>query len=160
SPTISTILARGYVMLEKKSFYPTELGDLVNDILTNYFSEIINEEFTAQLESQLDAIAEGELNWVKVIEDFYDKFEKALSVAEKEIEKIEVKEEVSDEICEKCGRNMVIKIGKYGKFLACPGYPECKNAKPIIEKIGVKCPKCEDGEIIKKRDKKGRLFNG
>lgn len=160
SPTISTILARGYVMLEKKSFYPTELGDLVNDILTNYFSEIINEEFTAQLESQLDAIAEGELNWVKVIEDFYDKFEKALSVAEKEIEKIEVKEEVSDEICEKCGRNMVIKIGKYGKFLACPGYPECKNAKPIIEKIGVKCPKCEDGEIIKKRDKKGRIFYG
>ncbi len=160
SPTISTILSRGYVTLDKKTFYPTELGTIVNDILISYFSEIINEEFTAQLENQLDEIAEGKLNWQDVIKEFYLKFENALEKAESEIEKIELKYEESDEICEKCGRKMVIKIGKYGKFLACPGYPECKNAKPILEKIGVKCPLCEDGEIVKKRTKKGRLFYG
>lgn len=160
SPTISTILSRGYVTLDKKTFYPTELGTIVNDILISYFSEIINEEFTAQLENQLDEIAEGKLNWQDVINEFYFKFENALEKAESEIEKIELKYEESDEICEKCGRKMVIKIGKYGKFLACPGYPECKNAKPILEKIGVKCPLCEDGEIVKKRTKKGRLFYG
>lgn len=160
SPTISTILSRGYVILEKKTFYPTELGTIVNDILVNYFSEIINEEFTAQLENQLDEIAEGKLNWNEVIKEFYLKFENALDKAESEIEKIDIKDEVSDEICEKCGRNMVIKVGKYGKFLACPGYPECKNVKPILEKIGVKCPLCENGEIVKKRTKKGRVFYG
>jgi DNA topoisomerase-1 len=160
SPTISTILSRGYVVLEKKTFYPTELGIIVNDILVNYFSEIINEEFTAQLENQLDEIAEGKLNWNEVIKEFYLKFENALDKAESEIEKIDIKDEVSDEICEKCGRNMVIKVGKYGKFLACPGYPECKNVKPILEKIGVICPLCENGEIVKKRTKKGRVFYG
>lgn len=160
SPTISTILSRGYVVLEKKTFYPTELGTIVNDILVNYFSEIINEEFTAQLENQLDEIAEGKLNWNEVIKEFYLKFENALDKAESEIEKIDIKDEESDEICEKCGRKMVIKVGKYGKFLACPGYPECKNVKPILEKIGVKCPLCEDGEIVKKRTKKGRVFYG
>jgi DNA topoisomerase-1 len=160
SPTISTILSRGYVVLEKKTFYPTELGIIVNELLINYFSEIINEEFTAQLENQLDEIAEGKLNWNEVIKEFYLKFENALDKAESEIEKIDIKDEVSDEICEKCGRNMVIKVGKYGKFLACPGYPECKNVKPILEKIGVKCPLCENGEIVKKRTKKGRVFYG
>jgi DNA topoisomerase I (EC 5.99.1.2) len=158
SPTISTILSRGYVTLEKKTFYPTELGTIVNDILVKYFSEIINEEFTAQLENQLDEIAEGKLNWKDVIREFYFKFEDALDKAESEIEKIDIKDEESDEICEKCGKKMVIKVGKYGKFLACPGYPECKNVKPILEKIGVKCPLCEDGEIVKKRTKKGRIF--
>jgi len=160
SPTISTILSRGYVTLEKKTFYPTELGTIVNDILVKYFSEIINEEFTAQLENQLDEIAEGKLNWKDVIREFYFKFEDALDKAESEIEKIDIKDEESDEICEKCGKKMVIKVGKYGKFLACPGYPECKNVKPILEKIGVKCPLCEDGEIVKKRTKKGRIFYG
>jgi DNA topoisomerase-1 len=160
SPTISTILSRGYVVLEKKTFYPTELGIIVNELLINYFSEIINEEFTAQLENQLDEIAEGKLNWNEVIKEFYLKFENALDKAESEIEKIDIKDEVSDEICEKCGRNMVIKVGKYGKFLACPGYPECKNVKPILEKIGVICPLCENGEIVKKRTKKGRVFYG
>lgn len=160
APTIATILARDYVYLEKKSFYPTELGVLVNDLLKEYFSNIINEEFTAELEDRLDEIAEGDLQWQGVVDEFYLDFKDVLSKAEEEIDKIEIKEEVTDEICEKCGRNMVIKQGRYGKFLACPGYPECKNTKPILDKINVKCPSCEDGEVVRKRSRKGREFYG
>lgn len=159
SPTIGTILARNYVILENKSFYPTELGVLVNDLLTEYFGEVINEEFTAGLEEKLDKIAEGDFTWESVVDDFYKDFHKFLLIAEEEIDKIEIKDEVTDEICEKCGKNMVIKTGRFGKFLACPGYPECKNTKPILDKINVDCPLC-DGEIIRKRSKKGRMFYG
>ncbi len=160
SPTIATILARNYVYLEKKSFFPTELGILVNDLLKEYFSDIVNEEFTADLEDKLDEIADGKLQWKGVVDDFYVNFKGLLLKAEDEIDKIEIKDEVTDEICEKCGRNMVIKMGRYGKFLACPGYPECKNTKPLLDMINVKCPICESGEVVRKRSKKGRVFYG
>ncbi|NLY21397.1 MAG: type I DNA topoisomerase [Tissierellia bacterium] len=159
APTISTILARNYVEREDKRFIPTELGQTVNSLLNQYFGELINEEFTAQMEDSLDAVEAGELEWKKAVDDFYKILEKDLIVAEKEIEKIEIRDEETDIICDKCGRNMVIKMGKFGKFLACPGFPECRNTMPLIEKIGVKCPKC-DGEIIVKRTKKGRVFYG
>jgi len=159
SPTISTILNREYVVLINRSFEPTELGVLVNDLLNEYFDNIINEKFTADMEERLDKVAEGGHYWKDVVKDFYDDFYVVLEKAEKEIEKIEIKEQETDVICEKCGRNMVVKHGRYGKFLACPGYPECKNTKPIVDKINVKCPIC-NGEVIKRRSKKGRLFYG
>ena len=157
APTIGTILARDYVILENRSFYPTELGVLVNDLLTEYFGEIVNEEFTADLEEKLDKIEEGKYTWVRVVDDFYKDFYKLLLIAEKEVEEVEIKDEVTDEICEKCGGNMVIKSGRYGKFLACPGYPECKNTKPILDKINLDCPLC-NGEVIRRRSKRGRVF--
>ncbi len=159
APTISTILSRDYVILEKRSFSPTELGILVNDLLSEYFNEVINEEFTAQLEENLDNIAEGQLPWIRVVEDFYKDFSTYLEKADKEIEKIEIQDEVSDVVCEFCGRNMVVKTGRYGKFLACPGYPECKNTKPILDKLDVDCPNCE-GKLVRRRSKKGRVFYG
>lgn len=160
SPTVSTILSRYYVELDKKVFYPTELGKLVNDLLLDYFDDVINEEFTANLEEKLDDVAEGTMEWKEVISDFYAPFGKLLEKAEEEIDKIEIAEEVSDVICEKCGKNMVIKNGRFGRFLACPGYPECRNTKAILDEIGVNCPKCEDGRIVRKRSKKGRVFYG
>ncbi|MGM0396845.1 MAG: type I DNA topoisomerase [Bacillota bacterium] len=159
SPTISTILSRGYVVLEKKSFYPTELGLLVNDLLAEYFKHVVNEKFTANLEEELDAIASGSMFWKEVVREFYDDFGKELKIAEEEIDKIEIEDEVSDVVCEKCGRNMVVKHGRFGKFLACPGYPECKNTKPIVDKIDVPCPLC-GGDVVRKRSKKGRIFYG
>ena len=159
SPTISTILARDYVVLDKRSFYPTDLGILVNDLLIEYFTTIMNEEFTANLEEKLDEIAEGNYEWKKVVSNFYEDFHKVLIIAEEEIDKIEIVEEISDILCEKCGKNMVVKNGRYGKFLACPGYPDCKNTKPILDEIGVPCPIC-DGSIVRKRSKKGRNFFG
>lgn len=159
APTIGTILARNYVKFENRYFIPTELGILVNELLEEYFNEFVNEEFTAELEEKLDQIAEGGLPWVDIVDDFYKGFEKVLEKAENEIEKIEIKDEVTDEICEKCGKNMVIKHGRFGKFLACPGYPDCKNTKAIVEELNVKCPKC-DGQIVKRRSKKGRIFYG
>lgn len=159
APTIATILARNYVVLDKKSFVPTELGILVNDLLIEYFKDIVNEEFTAELEEKLDEIAEGNLPWVKVVESFYKDFDLFLKKAEEEIKEIEIQDEISDVICEKCGRNMVIKHGRFGKFLACPGYPECKNTKAIVDELNVKCPKC-DGNLVKRRSKRGRVFYG
>lgn len=159
APTISTILARGYVNLENKSFRPTELGEIVTDILKEFFKDVINEEFTADMEKKLDEIEEGDLEWKSVIRDFYEEFRKELEVAEKEMSEIELKEEVSDIPCEKCGEFMVVKFGRYGKFLACPGYPDCKNTKPIVKDLGVGCPKCE-GQIIERKSKKGRKFYG
>jgi len=159
SPTISTILSRGYVVLEKKSFYPTELGLLVNELLTEYFTHVVNEKFTANLENELDDIASGSIYWKEVVREFYEDFQKELKIAEEEIDKIEIEDEVSDVVCEKCGRNMVVKHGRFGKFLACPGYPECRNTKPIVDKIDVPCPKC-GGDVVRKRSKKGRVFYG
>lgn len=159
SPTISTILSREYVVLKNKSFEPTELGILVNNLLEEYFKDIVDEKFTADLEEKLDKIAEGQYSWQFIVSEFYEQFEGLLEKAEKEISKIEIEEEVTDEICEKCGRNMVVKHGRYGKFLACPAYPDCKNTKPILEEVGVKCPIC-NGEIVKRRSGKGRIFYG
>lgn len=159
SPIISTILSREYIVLKNKSFEPTELGMLVNNLLEEYFKDIIDEKFTADLEEKLDKIAEGEYKWQSIVADFYKHFEKVLTKAEEEISEMKIEDEVTDEICEKCGRNMVIKHGRYGKFLACPGYPECKNTKPLLEEIGVDCPIC-GGKIIKRRSSKGRIFYG
>ncbi|MGO1580983.1 MAG: type I DNA topoisomerase [Peptoniphilaceae bacterium] len=159
SPTISTLLSRYYVVIEEKRLMPTELGLTVNDILCDNFSDLINEKFTANMEDNLDKIAEGKMKWQDLITLFYEQLEKDLKIAEQSIEKVEIKDEVTDEICEKCGRNMVIKMGRYGKFLACPGFPDCRNTKPLIEKIDVKCPKC-GGDIVVKRSKKGRKFFG
>lgn len=159
SPTIGTILARNYVELDKRIFIPTELGFLVNDLLVEYFKEVINEEFTAELEEKLDEIADGDLTWREVVKEFYKDFDVLMKKADEEIEEVEMKDEVTDIPCEKCGKLMVIKHGRYGKFMACPGYPECKNTKPIVEKIDIKCPKCE-GDLIKRKSKKGRVFYG
>ncbi|PAB61280.1 type I DNA topoisomerase [Anaeromicrobium sediminis] len=160
APTISTILSRGYVERESKALKPTELGIIVTDLLKEYFNDILDEYFTAQLEEQLDKVEETEMDWKKVIDDFYNPFSKTLEHAEEEIKKIELIEEETDEICEECGKNMVIKYGRYGRFLACSGYPECEHTRPFVKKIGVKCPKCDGGDIIERRSKKGKLFYG
>lgn len=160
APTISTLQSRYYVVLEEKKFVPTELGLTVNDIMSENFPDLVDEKFTASMESELDKIAEGNKFWKELIRSFYGDLEKDLNKAYENIEKVEIEDPVTDVICEKCGRNMVIKMGRYGKFLACPGFPECRNTKPLIEKIGVKCPKCKDGDIVVKRSKKGRKFFG
>ena len=159
APIIDTILQRGYVAKAEKKFYPTELGNLVLDLLKEYFKDIVDATFTASLEGQLDSIAEGRETRVAVLRDFYDTFAVHLAKAEEEIGQVELPVEVSDEICERCGRNMVVKQGRYGKFLACPGFPECRNAKPIIKDTGIACPKCQ-GKIIERRTKRGKVFYG
>ena len=158
--TIDTILTRNYVVREAKQFYPTELGTIVVDLLKEHFPDIVNVDFTADMETKLDGIEEGEHYWKDVVRDFYEPFSKDLAAAEEKIGKIKIEDEVTDEICEKCGRNMVIKIGRFGKFLACPGFPACSNAKPLLEKIDVPCPECEHGEVVLRRSKKGRTFYG
>ena len=157
SPTITTILERRYIEKEQKQLEPTELGKVVNKLLTENFADIINVEFTAKIEEEFDEVAEGKEQWKQVIRDFYGPFEKEVEKVEKELEHVELTEEVSDVPCEKCGRMMVIKYGRYGKFLACPGYPECKNAKPLVETIDVPCPKC-GGKIQVRKSKKKRKF--
>ena len=159
APIIGTILAREYVVLDKKTFNPTDLGILVNDLLKEYFKDVVNEKFTANLEERLDGIAEGEIPWVEVVDEFYKEFKVFLEKAEEEIQEVEIEDEVTDEICEKCGKNMVIKRGRFGKFLACPGYPECKNTKAIMDELNVKCPKCDEF-LVRRRSKKGRMFYG
>ncbi|WP_084230327.1 type I DNA topoisomerase [Peptoniphilus asaccharolyticus] len=159
APIISTLLSRYYVVVDEKKLVPTELGVTVNEILTDNFSDLINKDFTANMETSLDEIADGEREWKEIISSFYSKLRQDLDKAEANIEKVEIKEQETDVICDKCGRNMVIKMGRYGKFLACPGFPDCRNTKPLVEKIGVKCPKC-GGEIVVKRSKKGRKFYG
>ena len=158
--TIDTILTRNYVVREAKQFYPTELGTIVVDLLKEHFPDIVNVDFTADMETKLDGIEEGEHYWKDVVRDFYEPFSKDLAAAEEKIGKIKIEDEVTDEICEKCGRNMVIKIGRFGKFLACPGFPACSNAKPLLEKIDVPCPECDHGEVVLRRSKKGRTFYG
>ena len=157
APTITTILGRDYVRREKRMLKPTELGTIVTDIMAENFSDIVDVDFTANMEQQLDDIEDGDEKWVEVIDRFYKPFAVEVEKAEKEIEKIEIKDEVSDEICEKCGRNMVIKLGRFGKFLACPGFPECRNAKPILKDTGVKCPKC-GGRIVERRSQRGKKY--
>jgi DNA topoisomerase-1 len=160
APTISTILNRGYISKENRSLFPTELGEIVYEILTEYFKDIVNVKFTANLEEQLDDVEDGNLQWKEVIRSFYPDFNETVEKAEIEVSKIEIKDEETDIECEKCGRKMVIKIGRYGKFLACPGFPECRNAKPILEKVeGVSCPLC-DGDVLVKKTKKGRRYYG
>ena len=157
SPTITTILERRYIEKEKKQLYPTELGKVVNKLLTENFSDVINVEFTAKIEDEFDEIAEGHEKWKKMIREFYGPFEEEVEKVEKELEHVEMVDEVSDVKCEKCGRMMVYKYGRYGKFLACPGYPECKNAKPIIETIDVPCPKC-GATVQVRKTKRGRKY--
>ena len=157
SPTITTILERRYIEKEKKQLYPTELGKVVNKLLTENFSDVINVEFTAKIEDEFDEIAEGHEKWKKMIREFYGPFEEEVEKVEKELEHVKMVDEVSDVKCEKCGRMMVYKYGRYGKFLACPGYPECKNAKPIIETIDVPCPKC-GATVQVRKTKRGRKY--
>ncbi|KOR90019.1 type I DNA topoisomerase [Paenibacillus solani] len=160
APTLETIQKRGYVAIEEKKFMPTELGELVIEQMEQFFPEILNVEFTANMEEDLDHVEEGSEDWVKVLAEFYESFEKRLEVAEEEMKEIEIEDEVSDEICEKCGKHLVYKLGRFGKFLACSGFPECRNTKPIIKDIGVACPKCKEGHVVERRSKKGRVFFG
>jgi len=159
APTITTIISRGYVAREKRRLYPTELGRMVTSMMLEYFAPIVDTAFTAQMEDRLDDIEEGKEDWHKILQEFYPPFEKMLNVAEEQIEKIEVKDEVSDVPCDKCGAMMVYKMGRYGKFLACPNFPECRNTKPIIKYIDVPCPKC-GARLMEKISKKNRKFYG
>ncbi len=158
SPTITTILERRYIEKEQKQLIPTELGKVVNKLLTENFTDVINVEFTAKIENEFDEIADGNEEWKKMLREFYGPFEKELERVEKELEHVELKEEVSDVPCDKCGRMMVYKYGRYGKFLACPGYPECKNAKPIVETIDVPCPKCGATVQVRKTKRKRNYY--
>ncbi len=159
APTITTIIARGYVSREKKRLYPTELGRMVTSMMTEYFGPIVDTEFTASLEDKLDTVEEGQTEWRQILRDFYPPFEKMLGVAEEQIEKVEVKDEVSDVQCDKCGAMMVYKMGRFGKFLACPNFPACRNAKPILHYIDAPCPKC-GARLMEKTSKKNRKFYG
>ena len=159
APTISTIVARRYVVKEKKNLYVTELGEAVNSMMKKAFSSIVDVNFTAMMEGLLDMVEEGKVRWKSVIENFYPDFEIAVKSAEKELEKVKIEDEVTDVICDQCGRNMVVKYGPYGKFLACPGFPECRSTKPHFEKVGVPCPLC-GGEVVLKKTKKGRKYYG
>ncbi|MDR4903126.1 type I DNA topoisomerase [Bacillus mycoides] len=160
-PTLETIQKRGYVALDNKRFVPTELGGIVIELILEFFPEIINIEFTANMEQSLDEVEEGNANWVKIVDDFYVGFEPRLEKAEKEMREVEIKDEPAGEDCELCSHSMVFKMGKYGKFMACSNFPECRNTKPIVKEIGVTCPKCDKGQIIERRsNKKKRLFYG
>lgn len=159
APTITTILARRYVTKENKNLYVTELGEAVNGIMKQCFSSIVDPSFTANMEYLLDKVADGTVKWKILVENFYPDIDEAVKKAEETLESIKIADEVSDEICELCGRNMVVKYGPHGKFLACPGFPECKNTKPYLEKIGILCPKCGK-EVVIKKTKKGRRYYG
>ena len=159
APTIDIIQKRGYVEKERGRFKPTELGEIVVQILQEFFREIVDIDFTAEMEEQLDKIESGHQNRQEVLKSFYSTFDKQVKTAEQELEKVKIEDEVSEEKCELCGRNMVIKRGRYGKFLACPGFPECKNTKPIVTEIGVSCPDCGNPLVVR-RTKRGRIFYG
>lgn len=159
APTISTILARRYITKEGKNLYMTEIGEVVNNIMKQSFPSIVDVNFTANMEGLLDMVEEGKVAWKEVIRNFYPDLDEAVKIAEKELESVKIEDEVTDVICEECGRNMVIKYGPHGKFLACPGFPECRNTKPYLEKIGVPCPLC-GGEVVIRKTKKGRKYYG
>ena len=159
APTISTIITRRYVAKENKNLYMTEIGEVVNNIMKQSFASIVDVNFTAYMEGLLDMIAEGKVEWKSVISNFYPDLKEAVEKAEKELETVKIEDEVTDVVCEECGRNMVIKYGPHGKFLACPGFPECRNTKPYLEKIGVACPKCGK-DIVLRKTKKGRRYYG
>jgi DNA topoisomerase I len=160
APTIDTIQRRGYVTLDNKRFLPTELGIIVIESLKEFFPEIIDADFTAKMENDLDAIEEGKVEWVNIIDDFYNGFQKRLTKAEEEMDKVEIKDEPAGIDCENCGHEMVYKMGRYGKFLACSNFPECRNTKPILKDIGVTCPKCKEGNVVERKSKKRRVFYG
>ncbi|MGM0750417.1 MAG: type I DNA topoisomerase [Bacillota bacterium] len=160
APTLDTIQRRGYVTLDNKRFIPTELGEIVLELVREFFPEIIDVEFTANMERSLDDIEDGNVKWESIIDRFYQDFEKHLEKAENEMEKIEIRDEPAGEDCEECGHQMVFKMGRYGKFMACSNFPDCRNTKPIVKEIGVKCPKCEKGNIIERKSKKKRIFYG
>lgn len=159
SPIISTLLKRRYITKEAKNIFVTELGEVVNSIMKESFPSIVDEHFTANMEGLLDQIEEGNVAWKSVISNFYPDLDEAVKVAENQLQKVKIEDEVTDVICEECGRNMVVKYGPHGKFLACPGFPDCRNTKPYLEKIGVACPKCGK-DIVMKKSKKGRRFYG
>ena len=159
APTITVLLSRRYIVKENKNLYMTELGEAVNEMMMEAFPSIVNVNFTASMESLLDGVEEGKVKWKTILENFYPDLMEAVENAEKELDKVKIQDEVSDEICEECGRNMVIKYGPHGKFLACPGFPECRNTKPYYEKTGIKCPKCGK-DIVLKKTKKGRKYYG
>ena len=159
APTISTILARNYVEKDKRALLPTELGMIVDQIMEQHFDNIVNIDFTANMENRLDSVEEGDAAWTQVLREFYDPFEKTLEKATTEIQRVVVEPEKTDVICENCGKNMVIKEGRFGKFLACPGYPDCKNTKPIVKETGVDCPKC-GGRILEKKSQKNARYYG
>lgn len=160
APTLDTIQKRGYVALDNKRFIPTELGTIVHDLMIEFFPEILDLEFTAKMETSLDLIEEGQTNWVEIIDEFYQGFEKRLRVAEKEMQEVEIKDEPAGEDCEHCGSPMVYKMGRFGKFMACSNFPDCRNTKAIVKEIGVKCPTCKEGNIIERKSKKKRIFYG
>lgn len=160
APTLDTIQRRGYVSMDNKRFVPTELGTIVAELVRDFFPEIIDVAFTAKMEDDLDAIEDGKTKWVEVIDEFYQDFHKRLDVAEEEMEKIEIRDEPAGIDCEECGHEMVYKMGRYGKFLACSNFPECRNTKPILKEIGVKCPKCKEGNVVERKSKKKRTFYG
>ncbi|MFE8699063.1 type I DNA topoisomerase [Cytobacillus sp. FJAT-54145] len=160
APTLDTIQKRGYVALDNKRFIPTELGEIIHELILEFFPEILDVEFTAKMEQDLDYIEEGKTKWVSIIDGFYKDFEKRLEIAEKEMEEIEIKDEPAGEDCEQCSHPMVFKMGRYGKFMACSNFPDCRNTKPIVKEIGVKCPNCKEGNIIERKSKKRRIFYG
>ncbi|MDT0159401.1 type I DNA topoisomerase [Bacillus sp. AG4(2022)] len=160
APTLDTIQKRGYVALDNKRFIPTELGEIVLELILEFFPEILDVEFTAKMEQDLDDVEDGKENWKNIIEEFYKDFEKHLDKAEKEMQEVEIKDEPAGEDCEKCGHEMVYKMGRYGKFMACSNFPECRNTKAIVKEIGVKCPNCKEGNIIERKSKKRRIFYG
>ena len=159
APTITTLLARRYLTKENRNLYVTELGEIVNTIMKEAFSTIVDEQFTANMESLLDGVEDGAVKWKTIIRNFYPDLAEAVAAAQKELETVKIEDEVTDEICEHCGRNMVVKYGPHGRFLACPGFPDCKNTKPYLEKIGVTCPLC-GGDVVMKKTKKGRKYYG
>jgi len=160
APTLDTIQKRGYVTLDNKRFVPTELGEVIHELMIEFFPGIVDLAFTAKMEQDLDNVEDGKVNWVNVIDEFYQGFEKHLKIAEKEMQEIEIKDEPAGEDCEQCGNPMVFKMGRYGKFMACSNFPDCRNTKAIVKDIGVKCPKCEEGNIIERKSKKRRIFYG
>ncbi len=159
APTISTIMGRHYVVKENKNLYVSELGEVVNNLMKESFPVIVDTEFTANMEALLDKVEEGSVQWKTIIRNFYPDLEEAVQVAEENLDKIHVADEESDEVCELCGRKMVYKYGPHGKFLACPGFPECRNTKTILVRIGVSCPKCGK-DIVERKTKKGRRYYG
>ncbi|HIC94551.1 MAG TPA: DNA topoisomerase I, partial [Anaerolineae bacterium] len=159
APIITTIQTRGYVEQVDRRLVPTELGFIVNDLLVEHFPEIMDVGFTAKMEEDLDAIARGEREWVPVLREFWGPFQRTLEQAERSMPKVEVADQPTGEFCEKCGAPMVVKWGRYGKFVACSNFPECRNTKPYLEKIGVKCPKC-GGDLVMRKSRKGRTFYG
>ncbi|MCS4486266.1 type I DNA topoisomerase [Staphylococcus americanisciuri] len=160
APTIDTIQKRNYVKSESKRFVPTELGEIVHEQVKEYFPEIIDVDFTVNMETLLDKIADGDIGWRKVVGDFYNSFKQDVARAESEMEKVEIKDEPAGEDCEKCGHPMVIKMGRYGKFMACSNFPDCRNTKAIVKPIGVTCPTCKEGDVVERKSKKNRLFYG